>query len=162
MAVRESEIEARAERFIKAGTQCECVGVGCGASTHSREMTGYGERVDEHRCAARVTSSGTFASETRVIVIPPKADPKDDANLRVYCEPCASEYDAAHGHPRAGRVYAMHWNNQFNILVDDEALTWTSDPAGRAILEPITGYFSRGGSIGSGKYFTVFPGGRAK
>jgi hypothetical protein len=64
-------------------------------------------------------------------------------------------------------IYRMHFSDMararaFGIVVDDETLTWASDPAGHDLTEPITGYFSRGGPVGSGKQFEVFPGGRAR
>jgi hypothetical protein len=52
----------------------------------------------------------------------------------------------------------------FRITVDDETLTWESDPPGNDISEAMTLYFTREGTNppGSGKQFQVLPGGRAK
>lgn len=65
--------------------------------------------------------------------------------------------------------YRMHYANpihgSFGIVVDDETLTWVSDPPGRDISEPIrSAYFAREGvnPPGSGRLFTIFPGGRAQ
>jgi hypothetical protein len=52
----------------------------------------------------------------------------------------------------------------FGIIVDDQTLTWVSDPPGNDIAEPFTSYFTRegGGPIGSGRQFKVLPGGQAR
>ena len=64
--------------------------------------------------------------------------------------------------------YRTHFSDMahqraFGIIVDEETMTWTSDPPGNDISEPITAYFSRegGGPIGSSKQFEVFPDGHA-
>lgn len=59
-------------------------------------------------------------------------------------------------------TYRTHFANQFGIVVDAEKMTWTSDPPGNDLPRPYVLYFSRGGPIGSGKQFEVFPGGRAR
>jgi hypothetical protein len=66
-------------------------------------------------------------------------------------------------------LYSCHFSdlpNQraFGIVVDDETMTWTSEPPGQEIPAVWTGYFSRqgGGPIGSGKQFEVLPGGKAR
>lgn len=66
--------------------------------------------------------------------------------------------------------YRCHFQNMggglaFGIVVDDEALTWESDPPGNELPKPFAAYFSREGAgnpIGSGKRFEVMPGGRAR
>ncbi len=64
-------------------------------------------------------------------------------------------------------LYRMHYATapgigpSFGIVVDDATMTWTSDPPGHDINQPVTGYFTRGGPIGSGKQFQVCPGGKA-
>ena len=65
--------------------------------------------------------------------------------------------------------YSNHLQNppglqqpSFTITVDDETMTWVSDPPGDDITKPLTTYFSCGGPPGSGKRFQVFPGGRAR
>ncbi len=53
----------------------------------------------------------------------------------------------------------------FGIIVDDQTMTWTTDPLGNDIPKPMMGVpFTREGSspIGSGKAFDLFPGGRAQ
>lgn len=65
-------------------------------------------------------------------------------------------------------LYRMHFQNvamgvSFGIVVDSEKLTWTSDPPGNDIPQPMDGYFTgEDHSIGSGKRFEIFPGGRAR
>lgn len=65
-------------------------------------------------------------------------------------------------------LYRTHFQNppgvgpSFGITVDDETMTWVSDPPGNDLTKPITAYFSRGGPIGSGKQFEVLPGGKAR
>jgi hypothetical protein len=60
-------------------------------------------------------------------------------------------------------IYGSHVvdniNGNFGVTVDDEKMTWTSNPSGRVIEKPITLYFSRGGPVGSGRKFTIFPDG---
>jgi hypothetical protein len=65
--------------------------------------------------------------------------------------------------------YRMHYSHpihgSFGIVVDDESMTWVSDPPGTEIAERIdAAYFSREGvnQPGSGRVFTLFPGGRAQ
>lgn len=65
--------------------------------------------------------------------------------------------------------YRTHFSDManqraFSIVVDDETLTWVSDPPGKDLFEPVTAYFTRvGGSpIGSGKQFEAFPGGKVR
>jgi hypothetical protein len=53
----------------------------------------------------------------------------------------------------------------FGIIVDDQTMTWTTDPQGNDIPEPMMGVpFTREGSspIGSGRAFDLFPGGKAR
>jgi hypothetical protein len=51
----------------------------------------------------------------------------------------------------------------FRIDVDSEVLTWKSDPPGHDLPEPRPMYCTGGDhSINSGKWFEVFPGGRAR
>jgi len=59
--------------------------------------------------------------------------------------------------------------NGFHITVDDATatadgnMTWTTNPPGRDIREPMLGvYMSYGGPVGSGKAFDLYPGGRAR
>ena len=63
-------------------------------------------------------------------------------------------------------LYANHISNpvgeSFLALVNDETLTWESQPPGKDIPKPMTLYFSCHGALGSGKNFTIFPGGRAE
>ena len=51
----------------------------------------------------------------------------------------------------------------FGIVVDDETMTWSSDPPGHDLDQALFGvYASRGGAPRSGKAFDLFPGGRAE
>lgn len=65
-------------------------------------------------------------------------------------------------------LYRTHFQSppgagqSFGITINDEAMTWESDPTGHDLTEPVTAYFSRGGPPGSGKQFQVLPGGRAR
>jgi hypothetical protein len=59
-------------------------------------------------------------------------------------------------------TYRTHYPNQIGIVVDAGKMTWTSDPPGNNIQQSYVLYFSRGGPVGSGKRFEVFPGGRAR
>jgi hypothetical protein len=60
-------------------------------------------------------------------------------------------------------IYRTHYvdpiHGSFGIVVDDETMTWTSDPPGRSLEKAVTAYFSRGGPPGSGRTFTVLPNG---
>jgi hypothetical protein len=66
-------------------------------------------------------------------------------------------------------IYRMHFSDMahvrtFGVVVDDETMTWTSDPKGEDLERPIIGALyavEGGGPIGSSKRFDVFPGGRA-
>ncbi|MGR4064775.1 MAG: hypothetical protein ACLQPV_04935 [Vulcanimicrobiaceae bacterium] len=50
----------------------------------------------------------------------------------------------------------------FVVVVNDDTMTWASEPAGRTISKPRLLYFTHGGRRGSGRNFTIFPGGRAE
>jgi len=53
----------------------------------------------------------------------------------------------------------------FMLIVDDETMTWESDPLENDVRSPILNLrFSREGDrpIGSGKYFNIFPDGRVE
>jgi hypothetical protein len=52
---------------------------------------------------------------------------------------------------------------RFKIVVDEtEPMRWYSDPEGHDIPEAMTLFFRQEGSAGSGRPFTVYPGGRAE
>lgn len=61
-------------------------------------------------------------------------------------------------------IQDMGQGRSFTIIVDDQTMTWTTEPPGNNIAKPLTLYFSLkgGGPIGSGRNFTVLPGGRAQ
>jgi hypothetical protein len=48
----------------------------------------------------------------------------------------------------------------FAIIVDDETMTWESDPQAKDIEDSMTTYFTSVGEPGTGREFTVLPGGR--
>jgi hypothetical protein len=51
----------------------------------------------------------------------------------------------------------------FGVVVDDETMTWRSDPPGHDLEQPFTAYFPRqDGALHKGKNFEVLPGGRAR
>ena len=50
----------------------------------------------------------------------------------------------------------------FGIVVDEETMTWISDPPGIDIAESIVGYFGKGGPLWSGKQVEILPGGFAR
>lgn len=53
----------------------------------------------------------------------------------------------------------------FGVIIDDESMTWRSDPAGHDLSKPIFGQYAvREGDapLGSGKTFDVYPGGRVQ
>jgi hypothetical protein len=52
-------------------------------------------------------------------------------------------------------------SGSFWIVVDDKSLTWVSDPPGKDIREPLLGLYFPKLSSHSGKFFDIFPGGRA-
>lgn len=93
--IRETEYDARAARFIRAAGHCECPGVGCAVPTHVREMLPEGVGFRERGCGAPTAACGPHADTTRVVLLHAYDNPKDDANLRVYCVPCADELERA-------------------------------------------------------------------
>lgn len=53
-------------------------------------------------------------------------------------------------------------NGNFGVTIDDEKMTWTSNPPGRVIAKPMKLYTSSGGPPGSGKQFTIMPDGTVR
>jgi hypothetical protein len=95
VAIHDTEYDARAARFARAAGHCECPGFGCGVPTHIREASSSGIGYVERGCGAPVTDSGLNSDNTRVVLMHSYDDPKDDANLRIYCEACGKEHDRA-------------------------------------------------------------------
>jgi len=63
--------------------------------------------------------------------------------------------------------YSGHYNDpahgSFGITVDDETMTWVSNPPGRDLREAKQDVrLNKGGTPGAGKSFDLFPGGRAQ
>jgi hypothetical protein len=67
---------------------------------------------------------------------------------------------------RGMTIYGSHvvdmMNGNFGVTIDDEKMTWTSNPPGKTISKPMTLYFSRGGPVGSGREFTILPDGTVR
>jgi hypothetical protein len=95
VTIHDTEYAARSARFTRAAGHCECGGFGCSAPTHAREALSTGIGLAERGCSAPVADSGLNSESTRVVLMHSYDDPKDDANLRVFCEACAKEHDRA-------------------------------------------------------------------
>jgi hypothetical protein len=50
----------------------------------------------------------------------------------------------------------------FGIVVDDQSMTWVSDPSGYNIPEPMINLRTIGEGLAPGKYFDIFPDGTAR
>jgi hypothetical protein len=63
-----------------------------------------------------------------------------------------------------GHLQDLAHGQSFGIVIDDETMTWSSDPPGGTIERPMTTYFPRegGGPPGSGRNFEVLPGGKVR
>ena len=63
----------------------------------------------------------------------------------------------------SGHIGTHPRGSNFRWTVDDETMTWESEPPGRTISKPVLGiYGSHGGPPGSGKAFDLLPGGTAR
>jgi hypothetical protein len=95
MTKHATEYDAILERFRRSGGDCECPGVGCDIATHVREQAAFGVGMTERGCAAKTTSGGLEVMKTSVVAVGYTPDPLDDADLRVFCAPCAEGYRRA-------------------------------------------------------------------